>query len=212
MTWFMGRDVEFYFTTENSAYGISASGEDAASQIWIANDSLISDFIVGPLKTDSAWDGSETDVTASFPIRGTQITAIEGVDLKVGAEREDVDLLGRRIQDHIRLRDTFEITVIKKMADAEFAILYDDADAGLDSANAINPADDETEPESGFRVFLKIDNGTNYLWFTGRNCTYTDYTPGTPPVKSLTETLVFKSNLTNVGTSSYLTATTEAEL
>ena len=212
MTWFMGRDVEFYITTENSAYGISASGESAAASIWTADTSLVSDYIVGPFKTDSAWDGDETDAVGTFPARGTQLIALEGVDLKVGAEREDVDLLGRRIQDHIRLRDTFEITVVKKMADAEWAILYDDADAGLDSSNALNPADDETEPESGFRVFLKIDNGSNSLWFTGRNCTFVDYTPGTPPVKSLTETLTFKSNLTNIGTASYLTATVESDL
>ena len=211
MTWFMGREVEIYFSTENPAYGISMSGETATAVAWNAA-SLVSDFVVPPLKTDSAWVGTETDAIGTYPKRAAQLIALEGVDLKVGAEREDVDLLGRRIQDHIRLRDTFDLTIVKKMSNADFAMVYDQADAGLDATNAINPADDETDPNSGFRFFVKIDNGTESLWFTGRNCTLVDYTPGTPPVKSLTETIVIKSNLCNVGTSSYITETTEAEL
>jgi hypothetical protein len=215
MAWFRGKDVDVFIMTENDAYGISQSSETVAAQAWVTDSSLLSDFIVGPLKTDSVWVGTETDATGSFPVRAVAIPAVEGIDLTVDAEREDADLLGRIVQDKINLRGIFDVTIVKKASNADWALLFNGADAGLTgtgASTALNPADDETEPESGFRVVVKLSNGGEDLWFTGRNCTYVSYTPTTPAVKTVTEALVFHSNLFDATTQSVIAATTEAEL
>jgi len=211
MAWFRGKDVELYVSTENSSYGISQSGDDAAAQAW-GGASLIADFIIAPLKTDSGWVGTETDATGSFPARATAFDSVEGIELNPDAEREDIDLLGRKVQDSIRLRQIFEVTVVRKMSGPAWALIYNQADKGLDSSNALNPADDETSADSGFRLFVKVANTDDSLWFTGRNCTMTKYSISTPPVKTVFESLTFRSNLYDVGTQSYTTATTDSEL
>jgi hypothetical protein len=91
MTYYRGPDVEVFISTEDSGYGISQSADILSSEAWATTTSKISDFVVAPLTTDSAWVGTESDATGTCPAHATAITDLEGVDTTTEKEREDID-------------------------------------------------------------------------------------------------------------------------
>ncbi len=151
------------------------------------------------LKTDSEWNGDETDDTNSFPARGKEITDLTGVDVTTEKEREDVDFFSRITQDHLAVRKRYEVTINKKMKANEFAILYDQADAGVDGS-ALFEAKEQTKPGTGFRVFLRVgaSTGSGQTWYTFRNGTFTTHGLAPAPAASTGESLTFMGNLYDI--------------
>lgn len=218
MPYFRGRDVEVFISTEDSTYGISASGvSDVDVAAWTDSASLISDYIVPPLKTDADWIGTETDETGSAPARGKFILDLESLDLEVDKEREDIDFLGRVVTDHITVRKKCEITVNRKMDTNEWGVLYDKADAALTGSGgsqAINEAIDQTTTNSGFRLFIKISpsTGSNEFWYSCRNLTFTKHKVTPTPAKTTVEALTFAGNIYDIGGVPSTATTEETEL
>jgi hypothetical protein len=212
MTYYRGPDVEVFISTEDSLYGISQSGETLSAESW-SGASLISNFVVPPLKTNSSWKGSETDVTGTDPARALAITDLEGVDVTTEKEREDIDFLGRNVQDHIKIRKRAEFTITKKMDSNAWALIYDQADAGV-TGSGLNEATDQTETNSSYRVFLKLssDTGSGHMWVTGRNMTYTLHKITPTAIRTTVEALTFAGNLYEMGYDPYETPTSASDL
>ena|SRR3990170_442179 len=212
MAYLLGKDVRVFISTEDPTYGISQSGSTMSAESWSAT-SLLSDFIIPPLKTNAAWAGTEADVTGSQPARAREITSIDGCDPLLDKQREDIDFLGRTLTDHIAIRTDGEVTVTKKMDSNEWSILYALADMGV-TGSGLNPATQQTVTNSGFRVFIRLSSGTGsgHTWISYRNATFAGHkvTPGS--AKVTVEQLKFESNLYNVKLVPETKSTTLAEL
>jgi hypothetical protein len=218
MPYYRARDVEVFWSTEDSLVGISTSGVTSLSVAsWSDAASLVSNFVVPPLKTDSAWNGTETDAAGTDPSRAKAVMDLISLDITPTKEREDVDFLGRVVQDHITVRKTIEMVISKKMDTNEYALVTDIADAGVtgsDGVQGINEALDQTATNSGFRLFAKISptTGSNEMWITGRNMTLVEHKIVPAAAKATEEQLTFRGNVWELRGVPYITPTTEIEL
>lgn len=218
MPYYRGRDVEVFWSTEDSIYGISASGvSDLAVASWSSGSTLLSSLVIGPLKTDSEWAGTETDAVGEFPARCKAVMDLMSLDIVPSKEREDIDFLGRVVQDHITVRKTMEATITKKMDSNEYALISDTADAGVTGSGGgqdLNQALDQTTTNSGYRLYIKISptTGSNELWVTGRNLTLVDHKIVPGAAKTTEEQMTFKGNIWDKKAVPNITATVETEL
>lgn len=216
MPYYDGTKVDVYISTEDPDYGISQSGGDMEAVDW-TDSSLISHFAVPPLNTETEWDGTEADVTGSAPARATAIMDVRGVEFNVDKEREDIDYLGRKITDHIKIRKAAEVTINRSTEGNSWAILYDKADAGVTGSGggqAVNESTDQTTTNSGFRVYMNFSAGTGsgHLWYSFRNCTFVSHAVTPTPARVTVEALTFTTNLYDISTVPATASTTEAEL
>jgi hypothetical protein len=213
MTYYRGPDVEVFISTEDSGYGISQSADILSSVAWATDSSLIANYIVAPLTTDSAWVGTESDAVGTCPAHATAITDLEGVDTTTEKEREDIDFFGRNIQDHIKIRKRAEFTITKKMDSNAWALIYDQADAGV-TGSGLNEATDQTETNSGYRVFVKVSSntGSGHMWLTGRNMTYTTHKVTPTVARTTVEASTFAGNLYHAKYEPYITVSAATDL
>lgn len=205
--------MKAFISTEDATNGISDSSGTLTTSTWSTGTSLIADFVAPPLKTDSEWNGDEADATNSGPARGREIIDLTGVDVTTEKEREDIDFFSRNIQDHLTVRKRFEITINKKIRDNEYALLQDQADAGVDGSS-IFPAKEQTKVGTGFRVFLRVSSGTGsgHMWYTFRNATYTTHAVAPAPAASAGESMTFMGNLYDIKTVPETKSTEATEL
>ena len=218
MPYYRGRDVEVFWSTEDSDFGISASGvSDLAAGSWSSGSSLLSHFIVPPMKTDSEWDGTETDAVGAFPARASAVMDLMSLDIVPSKEREDIDFRGRVVHDHITVRKVMEATITKKMDSNAYALVSDTADAGVTGSGGgqdLNQALDQTTTNSGYRLYIKISptTGSDELWVTGRNLTLVDHKIVPGAAKTTEEQITFKGNIWDKKAVPNITATVETEL
>ena len=212
MPYLTGKDAKVFISTENKLYGISQSGNVLSAVSWSAGVSLISHFVIPPLRTGS-WAGTEADVTGSEPARALEVLSLEGLDLRPEHENEDIDFLGRTITDHIRIRKMGEAIVTRKMDTNAFALVYGAANAGV-TGSGLNEAKAQTVTDSGFRVYCRISSGTgsDHTWVTFRNLQFTKEEIRPTPSRTTVEALTFQGNLWDIQQTPYSTLTSASEL
>lgn len=224
MTYFQGKDVKVYITTEahEDAVGVPlligiccTAGTYAACLYNAAN-------LVIPMRPEDAWE-------AAGVVQATEITGVTGIDL--GAERsfEDIDLFGQQQQEHIpyNKKYTCKITLkaddkINSVATATWGKLFDAASHGLRINNAgtnytVNDGliplnetystkgdDPENAYIGGFRIYVKVGvGGTSPLWYVFYNSILKQKI--TLDIKTHSEELSFEGNKYSVD---YATAPT----
>lgn len=211
MPYYIGKDVKAFISTENVTRGISQSGNSLSAVAW-ATDSLIANFLVPPLRT-SSWSGTEADATGTQPARGKEITSLESLEPRPSHENEDIDFLGRVVQDHIRVRKMGEVVITRKMGENDYALTYDQANAGV-TGSSINAATDQTVTDSGFRVYLRVSSGTGsgHTWYTFRNCQMTRHEIRPTAARTTVEALTFASNIWDIQNTPKVEVTAATEL
>ena len=181
MVYFLGKDVDVYWTTEASGLSISgtmsqANGDSLTAQAGMTSAS--SGLLV--LERD---DGIDTT---------TKLTDITGVDFAPGAVNEDISYMGQNTNLSAQVKNEFALTLTKKKNDTVWDQLYnargrDGAYSTLTSTGVVTPDatgasytyyvhDGLTTSRMqnfGYRLYLVLKDGSEV--FVVRNCSLTGH-------------------------------------
>tara|TARA_R110000824_G_scaffold206523_4_gene391690 strand:- start:2425 stop:3093 length:669 start_codon:yes stop_codon:yes gene_type:complete len=182
MTYFLGKDVDVYWTTEASGLSISGTmnvtdGDSLAAKIGMTSGST------GILVLERN-DGIGAD---------TKLTDITGVDFAPGATNEDISYMGQNTNLSAQVKNEFALTLTKKKNDTVWDQLYNgrgrdgaystltttgvvtaDATGSLYTYYVHDGLTTSRMENFGYRLYLVLKDGTEV--FVIRNCCLTGHT------------------------------------
>jgi len=140
MAYYVGRDVDVYWGTEQDTHGIKEYGGNLLHIDALAANAFEADTIVGSLV-----DIGEPE---------TLLKDVTGVDLSVGAQDEDISFFGVRNVGKIEVKKDTSITITMKKKDRKFLQLYQGKCAGT------GHAEDGTSEHSARWGLVELASGT----------------------------------------------------
>jgi len=229
MAYYVGRDVDVFWSTEHDTIGIK---ESAAFKLQIGSTSATSGNIVYDL--------------AQIGKNVTKLSDVTGVDITVGAQDEDVTYMGLRNAGKIEVKKDTSITVTMKKKDRNFIQLFQGETAGsghaedevgghparwglteLTSGNVriqggdIDPkscvdAGDTTVTSYGYRLILEFKADSNGTTGDGAavvipNCTISEVTHTTSNEAADEETVTFTSQVKPIISNALRASSTTSE-
>ena len=111
MAYYVGRDVDVFWSTEHESHGIKENTTDFELEVEACGGST-------PSASNIA--GSIADIGEAF----TKLTDVTGVDLTIGAQDEDITYMGLRNVGKIEIKKDTSITVTMKKKDRKFLQLF----------------------------------------------------------------------------------------
>ena len=182
MTYFLGKDVDLYWTTEAS--GLSISGTFSTT----AGDSLS-----GAAGMTSASTGLLVLERDDGIHTSTKLTDVTGIDFTPGATNEDISYMGQNTNLSAQVKHEFSLTVTKKKNDTVWDQLFNGR--GRDGAYSTLTSDGVVTADAtgslysyyvhdglttsrmqnfGYRLYLVLKDGSEV--FVIRNCCMTGHT------------------------------------
>jgi len=180
MTYFLGRDVTVYLTTEHKLYGIAAPTPGISS--WLTDGN-----VSGALST-----GLGTDVfcRVSGAKSEAALTDLTGVDLAMGTMDEDISFFGINSQLNTEIKKELTVTLTQKKKNSIFDTLFIEARYGVytstggdggaalvdgtGTAYFINGLTDPKIQNFGYRLQVKLKGSTEI--YTIRNACLSSHT------------------------------------
>ena len=174
MTYFLGRDVEVYLTTESAT---APSGGNACSIVVDATDGA------KLLSTASATSGSMIPEMAFGTAESGSVLDLTGIDLSIGVSDEDVGpFLGSpQIMQKVELRKETVVTLTRKKNDNFFDVLFNGPVKGADFIQGATADAKRMGARYGLQfsnsTTAKIGDGQSYMKDVGdlagsTNCCY----------------------------------------
>ena len=111
MVYFLGKDVDIYWTTEQMYWGLS--GTQSVS----AGDSLAA--WIGEGATGLLVRPRQDGVSSS-----TQLSDVTGIDFSIGATDEDITYMGKNTHLSAKIKNEFSVTLTKKKNDLVWDRMY----------------------------------------------------------------------------------------
>jgi len=229
MAYYVGRDVDVFWSTEHETTGIK---ESATFKLEIGSVSATSGNIVYDL--------------AQIGKNVTKLSDVTGVDITVGAQDEDVTYMGLRNAGKIEVKKDTSITVTMKKKDRNFIQLFQGETAGSGHAEDevgghparwgmteltdgviriqggdIDPkscvdADDTTKTSYGYRLILEFKADSTGTAADGAavvipNCTISEVTHTTSNEAADEETVTFTSQVKPIISNALRASSTTSE-
>ena len=189
MAYYLGKDVNVYWTTEHRSFIVSGT----------ANEATTGSSLVGWDVKGAAADGPETQAgdndtliqTRSYGLgTASQISDITGVDFTPGATNEDISFMGKNTNLSAKVKNEFSLSLTKKKNDTNWDRLFNDhgrdgvyatvdgtitADATGTTATAVLHDGLTTSriQNFGYRVYVELKDGAEV--FILRNCCITGH-------------------------------------
>ena len=217
MTYFLGRDVNIYMSTESISGSLSGSN---------SSDGLTAlKLSAYPAGTNIGGGGDYTIIPPrSIGIDSrTRITDVTGIDFSPGVVSEDLSFMGKNTNLSAEIKKEFVITVTRKVSDSTFDLLYNDARDGVYNTGGpdatggtwtINDGLTTSKNQNfGYRLYLVFKNEaggtlpTNEVLAIPNSC-ITTHTHTVTPENAQEETIEFYSYVTPIMAS----GSSEAEL
>ena len=120
MTYFLGRDITVYLTTEHKLYGIAAPTPAISS--WLT-DGNVSGAISGPT--------CDVLMRVSGATSDASLTDVTGVDLAMGTMDEDISFFGLNSQLNTEIKKELTVTLTQKKKNSMFDSLFNEARYGV---------------------------------------------------------------------------------
>jgi len=221
MTYFLGRDVELYLTTESD---LCSGSSDSDEQVLMLNSEKIALQDLSTHSTQKIVPPMLDDAT----VRKGVIKDITGIDLSIGVSDEDVGpFLGKpQIMQKVELRKETVVTVTRKKDDefydtlfngpslatdffgsatdatrqgARFGVVYDGNNCKINDGSQFmgDVVESGTTADCvyGFRLHIVLKSTINGELFTVRNATMTGHTVTLNADGTQEETLEFTSSV-----------------
>ena len=115
MTYFLGRDVNIYMTTES----ISGSVSGSTDSVGLTGVQNISGTNIGGSDQYAIIPNRKTGINAV-----TRITDVTGIDFAPGTINEDLSFMGKNTNLSAEIKKEIVVTVTRKVSDATFDMLY----------------------------------------------------------------------------------------
>ena len=188
MAYFLGKDVDVYWTTEQ--YYAAVSGTYAAASTGTALSAVMDANMnadIGACFVRSRENGISTN---------TQLSDITGVDFTPGAMNEDISFMGKNTNLSAQVKHEFSLTLTKKKNDLAWDRLYNDhgrdgvyttsggavvadympvATGSLQSTGVVHDGLTTSRIQNfGYRVYLVLKDGSEV--FVIKNCCITGHT------------------------------------
>lgn len=158
MTYFLGRDMNAYITTE-STLGLHFSGTTATTVgTGAAGYTTFAEALASGIVTAGTHD-----------LFGNLVVDLTGCDLSIGAVDEDVTYFGLRSVQKVEAKKETTVTLTRKKIDLSWDLVYNNGYRWGISGSA-DPWDGLEEPTAthGYRLFLELKNGVEV--FSIPNC------------------------------------------
>ena len=221
MTYFLGRDVELYLTTESD---LCSGSSDSDEQVLMLNSEKIALQDLSTHSTQKIVPPMLDDAT----VRKGVIKDITGIDLSIGVSDEDVGpFLGKpQIMQKVELRKETVVTITRKKDDefydtlfngpslatdffgsatdatrqgARFGVVYDGNNCKINDGSQFmgDVVESGTTADCvyGFRLHIVLKSTINGELFTVRNATMTGHTVTLNADGTQEETLEFTSSV-----------------
>jgi hypothetical protein len=187
MTYYLGKDVNVYMTTEHATLGVSGSvnagttGSSLAAHVYDGSDKagmLVASRNIGV-------SGSATN--------DSKISDVIGIDFTPGAMNEDISYMGQNTNLSAQVKHDFALTITKKKNSPLFDKLFNDhgrdgvyvESGGVVKADCAGTGTGEVKfvhnglntsrmQNFGYRVYLVLKDGSEV--FVLRNCCITGHT------------------------------------
>jgi len=208
MAYYLGKDVDVYWTTEQ--YYVQITGTNAPTTTGTGLSAV----------TDSSGStGGLVRSRSNGIATTTQLSDITGVDFTPGATNEDISFMGKNTNLSAQIKHEFSLTLTKKKNDLTWDSLYNDhgrdgcyvqtaagvisADAEYNSTNVGVVHDGLTTSRIqnfGYRVYLVLKDGSEV--FVVKNCCISGHTISLNADGTQEETLELYSYVTPALTNS----------
>ena len=218
MTYFLGRDVNIYMTTESISGSLSGSNSsDAMTGYWGSGTGAYGDNVGAA--------GRYVTIPARHVgiANGSRITDVTGIDFSPGVVSEDLSFMGKNTNLSAEIKKEFVITVTRKVSNSTFDLLYNYArdgvynTGGADATGGTWTVNDglttSKNQNFGYRLYLVFKNEaggtltTNEVLAIPNSC-ITTHTHTVTPENAQEETIEFYSYVTPIMAS----GSSEAEL
>jgi hypothetical protein len=142
MAYYLGKDVELVWSTENSSRGVNVgAGGD-----------------IEPLATVNPVSGAVALASPNF--QDNAMADLTGLDLSIGATDEDVAFLGVRTPLKAEVHKETTVTLTKKKGNKVFDVMFaSGARWGVNSSNALYDGLSQPDTDFGYRLFIILKNG-----------------------------------------------------
>tara|TARA_R100001594_G_scaffold150007_2_gene209600 strand:+ start:40 stop:735 length:696 start_codon:yes stop_codon:yes gene_type:complete len=185
MAYYLGKDVNVYWTTEHERFVVSGTANEGTTGSSLEASQGGSGAPNSDITGGLLYNRSE-GITAN-----TLLSDITGVDFTPGAMNEDISFMGKNTNLSAKVKNEFSISLTKKKNDTVWDRLFNDrgrdgvyttvggtitADASGSSATGVihDGLTTSRMQNFGYRVFLELKDGAEI--FVIRNCCITGHT------------------------------------
>ena len=187
MTYYLGKDVNVYMTTEHATLGVSGATTASTSGASLAAHTYQADDHSGLLVLSR-----DVGISGSTAV-SSKISDVVGIDFTPGAMNEDISYMGQNTNLSAQIKHDFALTITKKKNSALFDKLFNDhgrdgvyvESGGVVKADCAGTGAGETKfvhnglntsrmQNFGYRVYLVLKDGSEV--FVLRNCCITGHT------------------------------------
>ena len=206
MTYFLGKDVDLYITTE-SKYG-ALSGNTGTLTVGQMGGNITDTIIPGSNVGGDTTGAFVIPVRASGAIAKTVITDVTGIDFSPANMNEDLSFFGRNTNLSAEIKKEFVVTVTRKVTNSCFDQLYNSARDGVYNTGGPDASggtwkihDGLTTSDNqnfGYRLYLTFKDSTSGTIPTNEvmaicNACITSHTRTVSPDSAQEETIEFYS-------------------
>ena len=195
MTYWLGKDVDIYITTEQLYLAVSGN---------ITTNGMTA-------VSGAIWDNVGTGDYFGIPMRGsgaisaTKITDVTGIDFSPTTVDENVSFMGKNTNLTAEVKKSLTLTVSRKVSNPLFDYVFQHARDGAYSTNGIDEGDGaaifdglttSNNQNFGYRLYLQFASGTTIAvdeTLVLRNCCMTSHSKSLSPDGTTEETIEFYS-------------------
>ena len=191
MTYWIGKDVDIYMTTEQKY--LAVSGQSNVSGMSPVSGSIWSNIGTG--------DYFGIPPLASGAIKETKITDVTGIDFSPSTIDEEVSFMGKNTNLTAEIKKAMTITITRKVSNQLFDYIYQHARDGVYASSGAAQSgvpyifDGLTTSNNvsfGYRIYLSFASGTaipNDETMVIRNCCVTSHSKSLTPDGATEETI-----------------------
>jgi hypothetical protein len=213
MAYYLGRDLDFALTTENTLLGLQGANTSGSSG---EREMVVKDWSAGGdgdyVTADSAkvfagpklQTGSPVTVFGGMSATVNSVTSttwnnrptnITGLDLSVSTQDEDVQFIGQRNVLKAEVKKENSITITRKKKDDIWNLAFDQSRFGISEAGGVSLGGTQPDFTSyGYRIYMKFNtSSTTGETFILPNCCITEYSVTMSPDASQEENMTFIS-------------------
>ena len=161
MAYYLGKDVELVFQTENASYAAN-----------VDSDGDVAPLAAGSQTATTYISGARALEGPNFPQYA--MSDITGIDLSIGATDEDVAFLGARTPLKAEIHKETTVTITKKKSNKVWDVLFASGARWGVNGTAFYNGLEQPDTDFGYRVYITLKAGEEV--YVVRSCQMNTHT------------------------------------
>ena len=190
MAYYLGKDVNVYWTTEHRAFVVSGTADEATTGSSLVGWDVRGATVTNENENQAGGNNTLVQNRSYGAATSSLLSDITGVDFTPGATNEDISFMGKNTNLSAKVKNEFSLSLTKKKNDTTWDSLFNDhgrdgvyatvggtitADATGATATAVMHDGLTTSriQNFGYRVYVELKDGAEV--FILRNCCITGH-------------------------------------